>query len=133
MVKKVMSQARADYRTSASDASPEIQIDHLELLGSGSARLPETSREHGADRLLAVLVKTVVGGEAASYSAGSVNDVVFFAADAKGDLLGPVGSHTASRFDLEAPDDPDWTAWGEQIEDSKLAFELFTCLQPADS
>lgn len=130
VVKEVMSQARTDYRPISSDGTPDFQIDHLEMLASGSVRLPETSREHGADRLLAVLVKTVVGGDDASLGSGSVEDVVFFASDAKGDLLGPVGDHTASRFEIESPDDPEWAAWAEQTEDLKLAFDLFKCLQP---
>lgn len=130
VVKKIMAGARSDFRTTASDVSPGIQIDHLELLASGSDRLPEGSRKFGADRLVAILVSTVLGdGEASD----QVEDVVLFAVDADGVLLGPVGTHSSSRFDLKSPDEPGWLAWGEETEDLSLAFDLLVCLSPTNN
>lgn len=130
VVKQIMASARTDFRAPMSYVSPGLQIDHLELLASGSAALPKENREFGAERLVAVLVSTVLGGKDASAGDGSVDDVMFFAVDADGALLGPLGPHTAVLFDLTSPDESGWSSWGEETEDLSLAFELFRCLQP---
>lgn len=55
-------------------------------------------------------------------------DVV--APETLGRLLGPVGTYTASMFDLEAPQDPGWWEWGEKVEVSPVAGELYDCADP---
>jgi hypothetical protein len=130
LVKEVMAGARTDFRPTLADGSPGIFIDHLEVRESGVGQLPEKDRKLGADQLVVLLVSVVLGGEDASDGIGSFQGPVYFALDADGKLLGPAGAFTAAQFDLESPPDPAWLEWGDKVETSTLANELFGCVDP---
>lgn len=107
-----------------------MQIDHLDVLESSVGQLPPKDRKFGAEQLLAVLISTVLGEEDASEGMSSFEGTILFALDADGKLLGPAGEFTASLFDLESPLDPGWLEWGDTVETSILAGELYGCVDP---
>jgi hypothetical protein len=131
VVKKIMKGARTDFRPVLADGRPGVQVDHLEALESVVGQLPERDRKFGADQLVVLQVKTFLGAEDASEGLGSFNGPVYFALDADGELLGPAGTFTASLFDLPAPKDPEWLAWGDKVETSTLGNDLFGCVNPS--
>lgn len=130
VVKEIMAGARTDFRPVLPGGKEGIYIDHLEVRKSGVGRLPEKDRKFGADQLVVLLVSTVLGGEDASHGFGSIQGPIYFALDADGKLLGPAGAFTAAQFDLTSPADPGWLEWGDKVESSKLANELFGCVDP---
>ena len=130
VVKQIMKGARTDFRPTLPDGRPGVQVDHLELLESGAERLPAEDRKFGADRVVVLLTSTVLGGADASDDIGGVEGPVYFALDAKGELLGPVGQFSASLFDLPMPADAGWLEWGNGIEDSTFGGDLYGCVDP---
>jgi len=130
VVKEIMAGARTDFRPVQPDGSPGIQVDHLELLESGVGELPEKDREFGAEQLLVLKISTFLAGEDASDGFERIDGTVSFALDDDGDLLGPAGTFSASLFDLPSPPEPGWLAWGDKVEVSALANDLFVCVNP---
>lgn len=129
LVKEIMAGARTDFRPDLPGGTG-IHIDHLEVRESGVGRLPEKDRKFGADRLVVLLVSVVLGGEDASDGFGGFQGPMYFALDADGKLLGPAGAFTAAQFDLESPPAPGWLEWGDEVETSTLAGELYGCVDP---
>lgn len=132
VVKEIMAGARSDFSPPVDDAgTPGPRIDHLEARESVVGKLPQDDRKFGADRLVVLLVSTVLGEEDAADDFGSYQEPLYFALDAKGELIGPAGSYTTSYFDLASPADPEWLAWGDKVESSTLGNDLFGCVNPA--
>lgn len=130
VVKQIMAGARTDFRPVLPDGGLGIHIDHLEVLESSVGRLPQEDRRFGADQLLVLLISVVLGAEDASDGFGGFQGTILFALDPDGELLGPAGEFTASQFDLASPTDPGWLEWGDEVETSTLAGELFGCVDP---
>ncbi|MBD8607884.1 hypothetical protein IFT73_13560 [Aeromicrobium sp. CFBP 8757] len=131
VVQQIMAGARTDFRPTLADGSPGVLIKRLEPLDASVAKLPEKDREFGADQLVALQVSVVLGGEDTSGGIGGFDGPVYFALDAEGKLLGPVGQFTASQFDLESPADADWLSWGDKVESTELGFGLADCVKPS--
>ena len=131
VVEQVMAGARENFRPVSPDGEEGAFISRIELIGAQEATLPADDRRFGAERLMAVNVSTVMGGEDASGDFNTIEGPVVFALDSEGRLLGPVGTYTASMFDLEAPQDPGWWDWGEKVEVSPFAGELYDCVDPS--
>lgn len=131
LVDQVMAGARQDFRPELPDGRPGVQIDHLEARDSSVGRLPAEDRKYGAERLLALQISVVLGGDDASDGIPGFQGPVFFALDGDGELLGPAGQFTASQFDLASPADPGWLAWGDEVETSSVANSLAGCVDPS--
>ena len=128
VVKQIMAGAKTNFRPTPPDGGTGVLVDHLKPLDSSVAKLPKKDRKLGADQLLVLLVSTVLGGEDASGGITGFDGALYLALDADGELLGPVGAFSTSFFDLESPGDPGWLVWGDKVENTKLAFDLFGCV-----
>jgi hypothetical protein len=130
VVKQIMAGAKTDFRPTQPDGSPGVLIDRLKPLDSSVAPLPKKDQKFGAQRLLALQVSVVLGGEDASGGIGGFDGAVYFALDADGKLLGPAGAFTAAQFDIPSPSDPGWLPWGDKVESTKLGYDLAACVEP---
>ncbi|KAA1378219.1 hypothetical protein [Aeromicrobium fastidiosum] len=128
MVKQIMAGARTNFRPTLPDGSAGVLVDHLKPLDSSVAKLPEKDRKFGADKLVVLLVSTVLGGEDASGGIKGFDGALYLALDSEGKLLGPVGTFSTPYFDLESPADAGWLPWGDKVENTKLGFDLFGCV-----
>jgi hypothetical protein len=131
VVKQVMAGARTNFRPTLPNGSTGVLVDHLEPLDSSVGRLPKKDRKFGADELVVLRVSTVLGGEDASGGIKGFDGALYLALDEDGKLLGPVGTFSTPFFDLESPGDPGWLPWGDKVENTKLGFDLFGCVNPS--
>jgi hypothetical protein len=110
VVEQIMGGARENFRPVV-DGQQGVLVERLELQDAAVGTLPEADRRFGADQLVVVLVSVTFGGE---YASGGINGTTEPVAvlDGDGNMIGPAGEYTAAHFDLDAPKDPEFLAWG---------------------
>lgn len=124
--------ARSDFSPPVDDeGTPGPRIDHLEARESVVGKLPPEDRQFSADRLVVLLVSTVLSEKDAAGDFENYQEPLYFALDAKGEIIGPAGSYTTSYFNLLSPAYAEWLAWGDKVERSTIGDDMSGCVNPA--
>lgn len=129
VVEQIMAGARENFRPVV-DGEQGVLVRRLELEDAAVGTLPRADRKFGAEQLVVLLVSVTFGDEAASGGISGTTEPVAFVLDGDGELIGPAGEYTAAHFDLDAPKDPEFLAWGGEVETSAVGDEVFRCVNP---
>lgn len=104
-IDRIMNAAQVGFVTSGG-----VEVDHLEFRAAGQRHLPARLQDFGITKAVVVNVWAFYANPV-SDELGASGVSFLFGSNDDGSVIYSLDAETANAFELDTPDDPDWSAW----------------------